>query len=464
MLTPRFGPLFILFFCYLLCWRGSFALIDPEEARYAEIPRQMLHQNRWLVPVFDGQSYLDKPPLLFWSVQLSLQAFGIHVWAARMIPFLACLLTALVTYWWASRIHSNYAGLAGALGLLMMPNYLLYAPMLTINGLLGLFITISLATGYVALQQTSISWKWWTISAISTGLALLTKGPIALAIIFVPLFLSSWLAFQLMRPSLRQVIWYIIVCLLVSLPWFALVAWHEPHFVDHFIWRHNIERVFTPFDHAEPFWYYLPEFCLGSFPWIFAVTVWLLCPNTKSKSTLVIRYFLMSACWILLLFSLAGSKRQMYLVPLYPVLSIAVGLILADGLHRFPVRWLMACTFVGIGSIVWASIGVPRYYERYTIDTVVVSLRDTFQIRSIPILCYPHSWPSIGFTLDRDDIRSFSLEHLKELIEEVAKVEPCLLFIKPSLANRVLEEMPSRFIVKRIAGNSRTVVVSVRRK
>src|SRR5207247_2362940 len=70
-------------------------LLEPEEARYAEVPRQMLLAGDWVVPTLHGQLYLDKPPLLYWAVMISYSLFGVHDWAARLVPALAGLLTVV---------------------------------------------------------------------------------------------------------------------------------------------------------------------------------------------------------------------------------------------------------------------------------------------------------------------------------------------------------------------------------
>src|SRR5947209_5550986 len=44
----------------------SFPLFEPDEGRYAQIPREMLQAGEWVVPTLQGRPYLDKPPLLYW--------------------------------------------------------------------------------------------------------------------------------------------------------------------------------------------------------------------------------------------------------------------------------------------------------------------------------------------------------------------------------------------------------------
>src|SRR3954449_5053212 len=70
-------------------------LQEPEETRYAEIPRQMFREGRFVEPVWHGAAYYHKPPLLYWLVMGSYRLFGVHDWAARLVPALAALATVL---------------------------------------------------------------------------------------------------------------------------------------------------------------------------------------------------------------------------------------------------------------------------------------------------------------------------------------------------------------------------------
>src|SRR5262245_37828272 len=38
----------------------SFHLFEPDEGRYAQIPREMLTAGEWIVPRLQGEAYLDK--------------------------------------------------------------------------------------------------------------------------------------------------------------------------------------------------------------------------------------------------------------------------------------------------------------------------------------------------------------------------------------------------------------------
>ena len=67
----------------------SFYLFEPDEGRYAEIPREMLARGEWLVPYLQGEPYLDKPPLMYWLVMISYRVFGEYDWSARLIAALA---------------------------------------------------------------------------------------------------------------------------------------------------------------------------------------------------------------------------------------------------------------------------------------------------------------------------------------------------------------------------------------
>ena len=90
-----------------------------------------LAEGRLLVPVRHGQDYYDKPPLLYWLVMGIYQLFGVHDWAARLVPCGAAFLCVLATYAWGKRAVGARAAFAGALMLCLSPRFAQMARMLT---------------------------------------------------------------------------------------------------------------------------------------------------------------------------------------------------------------------------------------------------------------------------------------------------------------------------------------------
>src|SRR5512138_226349 len=90
-LTIVFG---FAFFQFL----GRIPLIDPDEGRYAEIPREMLERGDFITPYLNYVKYFEKPPLHYWLNAISFGIFGENEFAARFPGALMGLLTVLLTY------------------------------------------------------------------------------------------------------------------------------------------------------------------------------------------------------------------------------------------------------------------------------------------------------------------------------------------------------------------------------
>src|SRR5262249_27342832 len=158
----------------------TYSLIEPDEGRYAEIAREMTTSGNWLVPTLNHRPHYDKPPLLHWLVALSLKAFGINNWAARIVPTSAALLTVLATFLFAWRSLGPRTAFLSALALAVMGGFVESGRFLILDNLLTLFVTVSLFSAYEAVSVQRFCWKWWLVSAAFCGLGVLTKGPIAL--------------------------------------------------------------------------------------------------------------------------------------------------------------------------------------------------------------------------------------------------------------------------------------------
>jgi len=167
----------------------SFYLFEPDEGRYAEIPREMLLHGEWIVPQLQGEPYLDKPPLLYWLVMLSYSVFGVHDWAARLVPALAVHATVLLVYFVGRFSLGERTAYRGALLLTLTPGLLGVGRLLTMDSLLTLWVALGLLAAFEATRTSVLGRTWWTVAAVACGLGLLAKGPIALVLVLPP---SAW--------------------------------------------------------------------------------------------------------------------------------------------------------------------------------------------------------------------------------------------------------------------------------
>ena len=92
---------------------GAWAFFDPDEGRYAEIPREMLVRGDWVTPTLNFVTYIEKPPLLYWGTMLSFMALGFNETAGRLMPALSALLGVLFTYGLGRRMFGGRAGFSG---------------------------------------------------------------------------------------------------------------------------------------------------------------------------------------------------------------------------------------------------------------------------------------------------------------------------------------------------------------
>ncbi|HEX5269461.1 MAG TPA: glycosyltransferase family 39 protein, partial [Gemmataceae bacterium] len=113
----------------------AFPLFEPDEGRYAEIPREMLQRGEWVVPYLQGEPYLDKPPLFYWLVMLSYRALGAHDWAARLVPALAVHGCILLTYLLGRRGLGDRPAFWGAALLSVAPGFAGMGRLLLLDGL-----------------------------------------------------------------------------------------------------------------------------------------------------------------------------------------------------------------------------------------------------------------------------------------------------------------------------------------
>jgi dolichol-phosphate mannosyltransferase len=374
----------------LLLGNLRYALIEPDESRYAQISLNMLDSGDWVVPRLDGEPYLDKPPLLYWLTAASLQVMGQSEWAARLPIAVSAWITVLVVFACGAKIFGERTAWLGSLLLLLCLGFILSGRFLIMDGLLTLFTTVGFLTAWIAIQGPRVRWGWWTMSAVAISLGVLTKGPIALVLFGPPLVVLNWLDRRMARLQWSHWAWVAAMVLLVTTPWFCLIAMRQDDFLYQFVWKHHVLRFVSTFIHEAPVWYYVPVLLIGMFPssllfvptlgFLFSRSRWARCGRTATLGAVCL-----AVAWILIFFSFSSCKLPTYILPAVPLVCLVQGVVLHQVLqhvverewwvrwaHRLPAH--VTDIVVGIG----AGLAIA--------DIVLVGERMTFPLLNIGVL------------------------------------------------------------------------------
>jgi 4-amino-4-deoxy-L-arabinose transferase-like glycosyltransferase len=311
----------------------SYPLIEPDESRYALISATMLESGDYVVPLRDGEPYLDKPPLLYWLAAASFRCFGVHDYAARYVTAAAALATLLATYLLGKRLIGRRAAMLAAVVLLLSVGFVLSGRFLIMDGLLTAFTTICILSLCLATREPRLRLGWWVLAAVACGLGVLTKGPVAVVVCLPALLASRWLTGNTAPLRVREWGLFAAVALGVAAPWFVLASLREPDFLEYFFWKHNVVRFVSTFSHQESWWYYLPAIALGMFPAsmllpFLPVFLAIRSPRIAQRRTWELGYLLLATVWIIAFFSLSSGKLAPYILPAMPPLALVAGRML----------------------------------------------------------------------------------------------------------------------------------------
>jgi 4-amino-4-deoxy-L-arabinose transferase-like glycosyltransferase len=305
-------------------------LVDPAEGRQAEVPREMLAHHDWLLPRFGGLPYYEKPPLQYWLTAAAYSAWGPRAWVARLVPAGAAWLAALFTYAWGCRFLGVRSGVMAGVVLCLTPGFVLVGRMAILDSLLATCVLTAWFAAHTAQNRPILHWGWWLLSAFACGLGILTKGPVALALLVPPVLLYNLLTTSAARCRVFSWLCFLFMAIGVAAPWYVAMGVREPGYLEHFFWRDNVLRFVEPFRHQEPWWFYVPVLFGATLPWSFLWPwlAYLLCSRQSSITALrspALGFAVLAGGWCLVFYSLAGCKSPPYLAPALAPLALIVG-------------------------------------------------------------------------------------------------------------------------------------------
>ena len=344
---------------------GSRPLFEPDEGRYAEIPREMYVSGDWVTPRLNGLKYFEKPVLQYWATAAVYSVFGVHEWSSRLWSSTLAFLCVPMVYAFARRVYrSESAGIAAAAILAVNPYFVIVGQLNLLDSGLCFFLTAS-AFAYLLAGDCSPgsraerNWMLWAAAALA--LAILSKGPVALLLAGVTVVVHA-IATGSIRALHRWWLRYTVpLFLLICAPWFIAVSLRNPEFPQFFFVHEHIDRFLTDVhERVEPWWYFIPCIFLATLPWIRTFV------RSPSKLGIApLRSPLHSIPWFLailsgvvfLFFSASHSKLAPYVLPMMPALAVVLAPTMATqkGASVWA-AWISATLFalLGIGLCISA--------------------------------------------------------------------------------------------------------------
>lgn len=372
---------------------GNRPLVSPDEARYSEIPREMLESGDFVTPKLNGILYFEKPPLIYWVEAASLKTFGLNEWAARGPNAVFAILTCLIVYGLGRFLYQNRL-LAWSASAILASSLLFFsmAHVLTLDMALTFFLTASLSSLLLALHNSQAEGRrrlFAYLAYTSSALAILTKGLVGAlfpaGILFFYFLLShSWSQIKRLYLPSGLLLWLILI-----VPWHALAQYRHPDFFQFYVLEQQFLRFFTlSAGRYQPIWFFIPIFIAGFFPWIiyFFQTLTRAFQEALSEKKSPTLYLLIWLLLIFIFFSVSKSKLVPYILPCFPPAALLLARFFPELKKKGAAIGLMLFTPFFITALFWAHshhIIPVEYHHFILILSVVIILGSLLHLISL---------------------------------------------------------------------------------
>src|SRR5438067_1565059 len=224
-------------------------LLDPDEGRYAEIPREMLASGDWITPRFDGLKYFEKPPLQYWATAAAYRAFGLEQWSSRLWSVGLAFACLPLVFTWVARLYGRDGALLALTALAVSPFFVIVGHLNLLDGGFTFWLTAAVLAFTLAQSAppASAAERGWMLAAWGAGaLAVLSKGIVvgvlaAAALILYSLSERDTHTWRRLHPGAGLALFTAIAA-----PWFVVVSLRNPSFPGFFFVHEHFTRFLQP--------------------------------------------------------------------------------------------------------------------------------------------------------------------------------------------------------------------------
>jgi len=245
---------------------GYVHLFDWDEINFAESAREMIVSGNFERVQINFQPFWEKPPLFIWMQVLSMKLFGISEFASRFPNAIAGIITLISLYLIGTELRNSKFGMWWTIcyGCSFLPH--LYFKSGIIDPWFNLFIFLAFYF-FIKHSTTKNSSYFIELSGLFLGLAVLTKGPVAILIVGCTIIAMAVFYVRLFKFRLNEILLLAFVTSLITLVWFGWEVYKNGfQFINEFI-SYQI-RLATTKDagHGGFLGYHIVILLLGCFP------------------------------------------------------------------------------------------------------------------------------------------------------------------------------------------------------
>lgn len=355
--------LFVLMLVPLyLTWTFDHSLWNPDETRDAGIAAEMFRSGDYVVPTLNGQAFLEKPPLYYWSSAAIYKLTGrVTAGTTRLPSALYGILGVFFTFLIGKHLFNERVGLFSASILATTLQYFRMSHFALMDVALTALIT---GAFYFYLKGSRVGFVVFTI------LAFYSKGFLGIVLPGLVVTLNSLMERKYKQLALTIGLGLLMFAVFV-LPW-LWGLWKEGgrRFLEIFLVDNHWKRFFSKSaDHTEHFWFfYLLSYPVDFLPWTiyyFGHLRDVFMQPRKYLESKELRFILLWFWGLFIFFTLSSSKRSIYLLPVFPAASLLSGVWLNDVISRRPnenalekriyIGFETIALFIGLSSFILAS-------------------------------------------------------------------------------------------------------------
>lgn len=169
---------------------GRMDIVSANEGQRATPPLEMLQSGDYMVPTINGETYLKKPPLLYWMIAAVYRATGaVTPLTARLPVALSGLALALALYFFVRRHASETVARWAGCMVLVSPYLLERMRLAQIDVPLGLAVFAAILALKASMDSGRIgrATVFTVLAGLATGAAIMLKAPA-----IVPFLGAAW--------------------------------------------------------------------------------------------------------------------------------------------------------------------------------------------------------------------------------------------------------------------------------